>query len=49
MISQKIWNVIKGDLMQMFLSVHNGDLPLFSLNFVVIILITKVQEAKQIQ
>ena len=33
---QQFWDVIKGDLMQMFHDLHNGDLPLFSLNFGVI-------------
>ncbi|WVZ75253.1 hypothetical protein U9M48_023327 [Paspalum notatum var. saurae] len=39
---QKFWDVIKGDLLCM-------DLPLFSLNFGVITLIPKVQEANVIQ
>jgi hypothetical protein len=30
---QKFWDVIKGDLMQMFPELHMGNLPLFSLNF----------------
>ena len=46
---QKFWNTIKGDLMQMFHDLYAGDLPLFSLNFGVITLIPKVQEANVIQ
>lgn len=49
MFYQKFWKVIKADLMHMFQSLHNGDLPLFSLNFGVIILIPKALEAKWIQ
>jgi hypothetical protein len=46
---QKFWEVIKGDLFLMFQELHSGDLPLFSLNFGVITLIPKVQEANVIQ
>src|SRR6266498_4982349 len=46
---QKFWDVIKGDLMQMFQDLHSGDLPIFSLNFGVITLIPKIQEANLIQ
>ena len=46
---QKFWGVIKVDLMQMFHDLHSGTLPLFSLNFGVITLIPKVQEANRIQ
>jgi hypothetical protein len=46
---QKLWNVIKGDLMVMFHELHSGDLPLFSLNFGVISLIPKAQEVNRIQ
>jgi hypothetical protein len=42
---QKFWDVIKVDLMQMFHDLHLGTLLLFSLNFGVITLIPKVQEA----
>jgi hypothetical protein len=45
----KFWEVVKGDLMQMFHDLHAGVLPLFSLNFGVIILLPKVQEANRIQ
>jgi hypothetical protein len=30
---QMVWDVIKGDLLQMFYELHTGTLPLFSLNF----------------
>ena len=46
---KKFWDVIKVDLMQMFHDLHSGTLPLFSLNFGVITLIPKVQEANRIQ
>jgi len=46
---QQFWDVIKGDLMNMFHDLHKGDLPLFSLNFGVITLLLKTQEASKIQ
>jgi hypothetical protein len=46
---QMFWDVIKGDLLQMFYELHTGTLPLFSLNFGVIMLIPKVHEANKIQ
>lgn len=46
---QQFWETIKGDLVQMFKDLSKGDLPLFSLNFGVITLIPKVQEANIIQ
>ena len=46
---QKFWETIKGDLLLMFQELHSGDLPLFSLNFGVITLLPKVQEANVIQ
>jgi len=45
---QQFWDVIKGDLMNMFHDLHKGDL-LFSLNFGVITLLPKTQEASKIQ
>jgi hypothetical protein len=42
---QHFWVTIKEDLMRMFCDLSKGDLPLFSLNFGVISLIPKVQEA----
>ena len=46
---QHFWDVIKGDLMLMFHDLHNGDLPLFSLNFGVTTLLPKTNEASKIQ
>jgi len=46
---QHFWEVIKGDLMNMFHDLHSGDLPLFSLNFGVISLLPKTREANKIQ
>jgi hypothetical protein len=45
---QYFWDLIKGDLMQMFHDLHSGDLPLFSLNFGVITLLPKTQDAGKI-
>jgi hypothetical protein len=41
--------VIKGDLMALFHEFYQGSLPLFSLNFVTIILLPKCAEAVKIQ
>jgi len=46
---QHFWEVIKGDLINMFHDLHSGDLPLFSLNFGVISLLPKTREANKIQ
>jgi hypothetical protein len=46
---QHIWELIKADLMEMFVSFQNGDLPLFHLNFGTIILLPKKENAVQIQ
>jgi hypothetical protein len=46
---QKFWEVIKEDLLKMFHDLHEGILPLFSLNFGVITLIPKTQETNCIQ
>jgi hypothetical protein len=46
---QKIWAVIKTDLMALFEQLHTGDLPLFKLNFGVITLLPKKENAVQIQ
>jgi hypothetical protein len=46
---QVFWSLIKNDLMAMFSDFHHGDLPLFSLNFGIITLLPKGQEAKKIQ
>jgi hypothetical protein len=41
--------MIKEDLMTLFREFHQGDLPLFSLNFGTIILLPKCREATKIQ
>jgi hypothetical protein len=46
---QKFWEVIKSDLMSMFVAFHKGELPLFHLNFGTIILLPKKENAIQIQ
>jgi hypothetical protein len=46
---QKIWAIIKGDLMEMFSSFRKGELPLFHLNFGTIILLPKKENAIQIR
>ena len=46
---QQFWVVIKGDLMRMFHDLRKGDLPLFSLNFGVIMLLPKTQDDNKIQ
>ena len=42
---QQFWDVIKRDLMRMFNDLHKGDLPLFNLNFGIITLLPKTQDA----
>jgi hypothetical protein len=46
---QACWNFIKGDLMALFINFHDGSLSLYRLNFGMIILIPKSQEAITIQ
>jgi hypothetical protein len=46
---QTFWEVIKQDILSMFVSFQNGDLPLFHLNFGTIILLPKKENAIQIQ
>ena len=46
---QKFWNVIKGDLMAMFKQLQEGNLPLFKLNFGVITLLPKKEDACRIE
>ena len=43
------WHIIKSDLMAMFLQLHHGELPLYKLNFGVITLLPKKDDAVQIQ
>ena len=46
---QKFWEVIKIDLMPMFAQLQNGDLPLYKLNFGVITLLPKKEDASRIE
>jgi hypothetical protein len=46
---QACWEIIKNDLMDLFREFHNGDLPLYSLNFGTIILLLKSRDMTQIQ
>jgi len=46
---QVFWEIIKGDLMSLFIDSQEECLPLFSLNFGVITLLPKTSDAKQIQ
>jgi mannosylglycoprotein endo-beta-mannosidase len=46
---QTFWDTIKGDLLELFGSLHAGQLELFRLNFGEIILLPKVNEAERIQ
>jgi hypothetical protein len=46
---QKNWVVIKDDLMALFNQFSIGDLPLYKLNFGVITLLPKKEDAVQIQ
>jgi mannosylglycoprotein endo-beta-mannosidase len=46
---QYFWDVLKDDLMAMFTHFQNGDFPLYKLNFGVITLLPKKDNAVQIQ
>jgi hypothetical protein len=46
---QVFWELIKDDLMPLFLEFHKGNLSLFSLNFGIITLLCKQKDATQIQ
>jgi hypothetical protein len=46
---QSYWDFVKNDLMTLFRELHRGDLPLYSLNFGMIILLPKCREAAKIQ
>jgi hypothetical protein len=46
---QVFWEIIKEDLLALFSYFYEESLPLFSLNFGVITLLSKIQDAKQIQ
>jgi hypothetical protein len=45
---QRFWPVIKDDLMIMFVQVKDGDLPFYNLNFGVITLLPKKEDASRI-
>jgi hypothetical protein len=45
---QTFWDTIKGDLLDLFSSLHAGQLELFRLNFGEIVLLPKVNEAEMI-
>jgi hypothetical protein len=46
---QACWDIIKNELMTLFMDFHLGYLPLYNLNFGTIILIPKCREAITIQ
>jgi mannosylglycoprotein endo-beta-mannosidase len=46
---QKNWMVIKDDFMALFDQFTNGDLPLYKLNFGIITLLPKKEDAVRIQ
>ena len=46
---QHFWDVVKRDLIQMFHELHSSEIPIFSLNFGVITLLPKTQDASRIQ
>jgi hypothetical protein len=46
---QTFWDTINGDLLDLFSSLHAGQLELFRLNFGEIVLLPKVNEAEKIQ
>jgi hypothetical protein len=46
---QACWGIIKNDPMALFQQFHKGDLPLYSLNFGMIILLPKCREVATIQ
>jgi hypothetical protein len=48
-VYQVLWGVVKDDLMRMFSSFQDGNLPLFHLNYGTIILLPKKENAIQIQ
>jgi hypothetical protein len=46
---QACWDIIKPDLMALFIDFHAGNLPLHSLNFGTIILLSKCREVSHIK
>jgi hypothetical protein len=46
---QASWDIIKDDLVAMFVEFHKGNLPLYSLNSSTIILLLKCREATHLK
>ena len=46
---QACWDIIKGDIMELFEDFHKGKLDVYRLNYGVITLLPKVQDASRIQ
>jgi hypothetical protein len=46
---RSFWDLVKLDLLVMFADMHDGTLPLYSLNFGMLILLPKCREAEKIQ
>jgi len=46
---QACWDIIKGDIMELFEDFHNGKLDVYRLNYGVITFLPKVQDASKIQ
>jgi hypothetical protein len=46
---QFFWEIVKSDLMSLFLEFHSGRLPIHSLNFGILSLLPKVTDAVRIQ
>jgi hypothetical protein len=46
---QVFWDTIKDDMMAMFYQLQSGDLPLFRLNFGIITLLPKKEDASRIE
>ena len=46
---QTCWDIIKGDIMELFEDFHNGKLDVHRLNYGVITFLPKVQDASKIQ
>jgi hypothetical protein len=46
---QKFWQVIKFDMMAMFTQLQDGDIPLYKLNFGVVTLLPKKEDASRIE
>jgi hypothetical protein len=46
---QKFWHILKNDLMDMFAQLRKGELPLYKLNFGIITLLPKIENASRIE